>query len=87
LWSLSTSSSDSEYSEVSSQSIHPRVEKVVMSMQSFTDPTPILGGDAPLDHVVLHPIHPVVEKLFISMQSLSDPTPVLGDDTPLDHVV
>jgi hypothetical protein len=35
LWSLSTSSYDSESFEVSSQSIQPLVKKVVMSMQSF----------------------------------------------------
>jgi hypothetical protein len=52
LWSLSTSSSDSESFEVSSHSIQPLVEKVVMSMQSSADPTPPLGGEVPLDLVV-----------------------------------
>jgi hypothetical protein len=42
LWSLSARSSDSESSQVSSQSIQPLVEKVVMSMQSSDDPTPLL---------------------------------------------
>jgi hypothetical protein len=53
LWSLSTSSSDSESVKVSSQYIQPLVEKVVMSMQSLADPTPILAGEVPLDLVVL----------------------------------
>jgi hypothetical protein len=52
LWSLSASSSDYESSKVSSQYIQPLVEKVVMLMQSLVDPTPLLGGEAPLDHVV-----------------------------------
>jgi hypothetical protein len=38
---------------VVSHPIHPLAEKVVMSMQSSTDPTPLLGGEVPLDHVVL----------------------------------
>jgi hypothetical protein len=41
LWSLSTSSYDSESSEVSSESIQPLVEK-----------SPLLGSEVPLDHVV-----------------------------------
>jgi hypothetical protein len=69
LWSLSASSSDSESSEVSSQSIQPLVEKVVMPMQSSTDPTPLLGGEVPLDHVVSQPIQPLVEKVVMLMQS------------------
>jgi hypothetical protein len=52
LWSLSARSFDSEFSEVFSQSIHPVVEKGVMPMQSLADPTPLLGGDVPLYHVV-----------------------------------
>jgi hypothetical protein len=44
------------------------VEKLVMSMQSLVDPTPFLGDDAPLDHVVLQPIKPVVEEVVMSMQ-------------------
>jgi hypothetical protein len=87
LWSLSTSSSDSESSEVSSQPIHPLVEKVVMPMQSSDDPTPLLGGEVPLDLVVSQPIHPLVEKVVMSMQSSDDPTPLLGGEVPLDHVV
>jgi hypothetical protein len=62
LWSLSASSSDSESFEVSSQSIQPLVEKVVMPMQSSTDPTPLLGGEVPLDHVVSQPIHHWLRK-------------------------
>jgi hypothetical protein len=52
LWSLSASSSNSESSEVSLQPIQPLVEKVVMLMQSSFDPTPLLGGEVPLHHVV-----------------------------------
>jgi hypothetical protein len=52
LWSLSARSFDSESFEVSSQSIQPLVAKVVMLMQSSVDPTPLLGGEVPLDHVV-----------------------------------
>jgi hypothetical protein len=43
LWSLPASSSNSYYFEVSSQSIQPVVEKVIMSMQSLVDPTPFEG--------------------------------------------
>jgi hypothetical protein len=71
LWSLSASSSDSESSEVSSQSIQPLVDEVVMPMQSSVDPTPLLGGDAPSDHVVSQPIQPVVEEVVMPMQSSS----------------
>jgi hypothetical protein len=86
LWSLSASSSDSESFEVSSQSIQPLVEKVVMSMQSSVDPTPLLGGKVPLDHVVLQPIQPLVVKVVMSMQSLDDPTLLLGSDVSTDYV-
>jgi hypothetical protein len=87
LWSLSASSSDSEYFEVSSQSIQPLVEKVVIPMQSSVDPTPLLEGEVPLDLVVSHPIQPLVEKVVMLMQSSTDPTSLLGGEVPLDHVV
>jgi hypothetical protein len=48
-----------------------------MPMQSSTDPTPLLGGKLPLDHVVLHLIQPFVKKLVTLMQSLVDPTLLL----------
>jgi hypothetical protein len=67
LWSLSASSSDSDYFEVSSQSIQPLVEKVVMLMQSLIDPTPHLGGEVPLYHVVSQLIQPLVAKVVMSM--------------------
>jgi hypothetical protein len=51
--------------------------KGVMPMQSLVDPTPLLGGDAPLDHIVLQYIQPVVEKVVAQMQSLIDPTLLL----------
>jgi hypothetical protein len=78
LWSLSANSSDFESSVVSSQFIQPLVEKMVMPMQSSTDPTPLLGGEVPLDLVVSQPIQPLVEKLVMPMQSSADPTPLLG---------
>jgi hypothetical protein len=53
------------------------VDEVVMPMQSSVDPTPLLGGDVPLDHVVSQPIQPVVEEVVVSMQSLVDPTLLL----------
>jgi hypothetical protein len=49
LWSLSTRSSDSKSFEVSSQSIHPLVDEVVVSMKYSANPTLILGGDALLE--------------------------------------
>jgi hypothetical protein len=52
LWSLSASSSDSESSEVFSQYFQPLVEKVVMSIQTSADPTPLLGAEVPLYLVV-----------------------------------
>jgi hypothetical protein len=67
LWSLSASSSDFESFEVSSQSIQPLVENVVTLMQSSVDPTPLLRGEVPLDHVVSHPIQPLAEKVVIPM--------------------
>jgi hypothetical protein len=87
LWSLSASSSNYESSEVSSQSIQPLVEKVITLMQSSDDPTPLLGGEVPLDHVVLQPIQPLVTKVVMPMQSSTDPTPLLGGEVPLYHVV
>jgi hypothetical protein len=53
------------------------VNEVVMPMQSSVDPTPILGGEVPLDHVVSQPIQPLVEKLVTPMQSSVDPTLLL----------
>jgi hypothetical protein len=87
LWSLSASSSNSESSKVSSQSIHPLVEKVVTPMQSSADPTPLLGGEVPLDLVVSQPIQPLLEKMVMPMHSFADPTPLLRGEVPLDHVV
>ena len=58
-----------------------------MLIQSSADPTPLLGGEVPLDHVVLQPIHPLVVKVLMLMQSSVDPTPLLGGEVPLDHVV
>jgi hypothetical protein len=58
-----------------------------MLMQSSTDPTPLLGGEVPLDLVVSQPIQPLVEKVIMLMQSSMDPTPLLGGEVPLDHVV
>jgi hypothetical protein len=52
LWSLYSSSFDSESSEVSSQYIYPLVDEVVVSMQYSADPTPLLGGDVLVYHVV-----------------------------------
>jgi hypothetical protein len=60
---------------------------MVTSMQSSSDPTPILGGEVPLDLVVSQPIQPLVEKIVMSMQSSADPTPLLGGEVPLYHVV
>jgi hypothetical protein len=53
LWSMSTRSSDAKCSKVSSHPIQLVIEKVVTPMQSSADTTPLLGGDAPSDHVVL----------------------------------
>jgi hypothetical protein len=87
LWSLSASSFDSESSEVSTKSIQPLVEKVVVPMQYLVNPTPILGGEVPLYHVFSQTIQPVVEKLVTSMQYSVNPTPILRGEVPLDHVV
>jgi hypothetical protein len=56
---------------------------MVVSMQYSVDTTPILGGDASLDHVVSHPVQPMV----MSMQSLTNTTPIFGGDVSLDLVV
>jgi hypothetical protein len=58
-----------------------------MPMHSSADPTPLLRGEVPLDHVVAQPIQPLVEKVVMPMKSSYDPTPPLGDEVPLDHVV
>jgi hypothetical protein len=86
-WSLSARSSNSGSSAVSSQSIQPLVEKVVTLMQSSTDPTLLLGGEVPLDHLVSQPIQSWVAKVVMPMQSSTDPTPHLGGEVPLDLVV
>jgi hypothetical protein len=57
-----------------------------MPMQSSVDPTPLLWGEVPLDHVVLQPIQPLVEKVVMLMQSLDDPTLLLGSDVSTDYV-
>jgi hypothetical protein len=62
---------------VSQHSIQPLVDEAIVSMQSSTDPTPILGVDAPSDHVVLQSIQPVVEKVVALMKSSVDPTLIL----------
>jgi hypothetical protein len=57
-----------------------------MPMQSLADPTPILGGEVPLDHVVPQPIHPLVVKVVMPMQSSDDTTLLLGSDVSTDYV-
>jgi hypothetical protein len=58
--------------------------KVVMPMQSSIDPTPILGGEVSLDHVVPQPIQPLVAKVVMPMQSLDDPTLLLGSGVSIE---
>jgi hypothetical protein len=53
------------------------VDELVVMMQSSADPTPHLGGDVTVDHVVLQLIHLVVEKVVMPMQSSVDPTLLL----------
>jgi hypothetical protein len=72
---------------VVSQPIQPLVEKVVTSINSSADPTPLLRGEVPLDLVVSQPMQPLVEKVVTSMQSSVDPTPLLRGEVPLYHVV
>jgi hypothetical protein len=55
-------------------------------MQSSVDPTPLLGGKVPLDHVVSQPIQPLVVKVVMLMQSSDDPTLLLGSDVYTDYV-
>ena len=57
-----------------------------MSMQSSADPTPLLGGEVPLDHVVLQPIHPLVSKVVMPMQSSDDATLFSGSDVYTNYV-
>jgi hypothetical protein len=52
-------------------------------MQSLTNTSPMFGGDASLDLVVLHLVQPMV----VSMQSLTDNTSIFWGDAPLDLVV
>jgi hypothetical protein len=87
LCSLSASSSDCKASEVSSQPIQSLVAKVVMLIKLSDDPTPLLGGEVPLDHVVSQSIQPLVAKVVMPMHSSDDPTPLLGGEVPLYHVV
>jgi hypothetical protein len=49
-----------------------------MPMQSSVDPTPLLGGEVPLDHVVSQPIQPLVVEVVMLVQSSADPTSLLG---------
>jgi hypothetical protein len=55
-------------------------------MQSSADPTPLLGGEVPLDHVFLQPIPPLVAKVVMPMHSSDDPTLLLGSDVSTDYV-
>jgi hypothetical protein len=77
---LSDSPSGFESSLVSQHSNPSLVDSVVVPMQYSTDTTLILGGDASLDHVVLHPVQPTVEEVVMLMQSLVDPTLLLESD-------
>jgi hypothetical protein len=63
------------------------VEKVVMPMQSSTDPTPLLRGEVPLDLIVSQPMQSLVEKVVMPMKSSADCAPLLRGEVPLDHVV
>jgi hypothetical protein len=38
-----------------------------MLIQSSNDPIPLLGGDVPIDHVVVKLIQPVVEEVVMPM--------------------
>jgi hypothetical protein len=78
--SLSDSPLGSESSLVSQNSNPYLVDTMVMSMQSSTDTTLLLGGDVSLDHVVLHPIQPTIEEVVMSMQSSTNPTLLLESD-------
>jgi hypothetical protein len=82
-WSLPRGPSGSESSLVSQHSNPSLVDTTVVPMQSLVDTTLLFGGDAFLDHVVLHPVQPTV----MSMQSSTDTTPVFGGDASLDLVV
>jgi hypothetical protein len=77
LWSMSARSYDSNSSKVSSHYFQPFVDEVVVSMQYLVDPTPLLGGDVPVYHVVSQPIQLVFEKVVTSMHSLVDLTLLL----------
>jgi hypothetical protein len=55
-------------------------------MHSLADPTPIFGGEVPLDHVVSQPIQPLVAKVVMPMQSSDDPTLLLGSDVSTNYV-
>ena len=57
-----------------------------MLMQSSADPTPLLRGEVPLDHVVSHPMQRLVEKVVTSMQSSANPTPLLRSEVSTDYV-
>jgi hypothetical protein len=66
---------------------------MVMSMQSSTDPTPLLRGEVPLDNEVSQPMQPLVEKPVMLTQCSADPTLLLQSVeftkvvTPLQFVV
>jgi hypothetical protein len=50
---------------VVSHPIQPLVEKVAMPIQLFVDPTPLLRGEVPIDHVVSQPMQSLVEKVVM----------------------
>jgi hypothetical protein len=81
--SLSSGSSGSGSSLVFQQYNPSLVDTSVVMMQSSTDTTLLLGGDASLDHVVSH----LVQSTVVSMQSSVDTTLAFGSDASLDHVV
>jgi hypothetical protein len=57
-------------------------------MQSSVDPTPLLGGEVPLDHVVSQPMQPLVEKVVMSSSIfLVDPTILLVESVKSTKVV
>jgi hypothetical protein len=70
-------------SSLASQHYNPSlVDTDIVSMHSLADTTPILGGDASLDHDVSH--H--VQLAVLPIQYSANTTLVFRSDASLDHV-
>jgi hypothetical protein len=87
VWGSPKGPMGSEVSMVSPHPISPLIDMEVMSLQSSSDPTPIVEGDVSDVPVITHPIQPEVEEVVVPVQSLVNPTLLFKGDASFNNVV